>query len=81
MKVGIIIEFFADNKRKVTDWGRGVPFGKKEDGTESLSQFIQRTSGGSLTEKNIIKWSPGQNGIGFSVALSSSFFEVKSRRW
>ena len=77
----ILVEFFEGNRVRITDWGRGVPFGKKDDGTETLvSIYTSAHSGGKFDEKTY-KMVAGQNGIGGSaVALSSSFFEVKSRR-
>lgn len=77
----IEIEFFANNKIQIKDWGRGCPFGKREDGTEALEAiFMTAHSGGKFSEKtyqSVI----GMNGIGGKgVALSSLKFEVESRR-
>ena len=77
----ILIELFPENRIRITDWARGCPFGVREDGTEAMEAiYMSAHSGGKFNEKtyqSVI----GMNGIGGKgVALSSLFFEAKSRR-
>ena len=77
----IIVELFEGNRLKITDEGRGCPFGVREDGTEALEAiYMTAHSGGKFSDKtyqSVI----GMNGIGGKgVALSSSYFKVDSMR-
>ena len=77
----IIVEMFPNNKIRVTDEGRGCPFGVRSDGTEALEAiYMTAHSGGKFSDKtyqSVI----GANGIGGKgVALSSEYFQVISRR-
>ena len=77
----IIIEYFGGNRLRVTDEGRGCPFGVREDGTEALEAiYMTAHSGGKFSDKtyqSVI----GANGIGGKgVALSSDEFTVISTR-
>ena len=42
----IIIELFENNLVKITDFGRGCPFGKREDGTEALEAIFMTAHSG-----------------------------------
>ena len=77
----IIVELFEENKIKVTDFGRGCPFGKREDGTEALEAiYMTAHSGGKFSDKTY-RSVIGMNGIGGKgVALSSKYFKVESIR-
>lgn len=77
----IIIELFKNNLVKITDFGRGCPFGKREDGTEALEAiFMTAHSGGKFSDKTY-RSVIGMNGIGGKgVALSSKYFKVQSIR-
>ena len=77
----ILIEFYLNNRIKITDWARGCPFGLREDKTEAMEAiYMSAHSGGKFNEK-IYQSVIGMNGIGAKgVALSSLFFEAKSRR-
>ena len=77
----ITIEYFGNNRLRVTDEGRGCPFGVREDGTEALEAiYMTAHSGGKFSDKtyqSVI----GANGIGGKgVALSSDEFTVISTR-
>ena len=77
----ITIEYLGNNKLRVTDEGRGCPFGVREDGTEALEAiYMTAHSGGKFSDKtyqSVI----GANGIGGKgVALSSDEFTVISMR-
>lgn len=77
----ITIEYFGGNRLKITDEGRGCPFGVREDGTEALEAiYMTAHSGGKFSDKtyqSVI----GANGIGGKgVALSSDEFTVISKR-
>jgi DNA gyrase subunit B len=77
----ITIEYFGGNRLRVTDEGRGCPFGVREDGTEALEAiYMTAHSGGKFSDKtyqSVI----GANGIGGKgVALSSDEFTVMSTR-
>ena len=77
----ITIEYFGGNRLRVSDEGRGCPFGVREDGTEALEAiYMTAHSGGKFSDKtyqSVI----GANGIGGKgVALSSDEFIVISKR-
>ena len=77
----IYVELFPNNTIKISDEGRGCPFGARGDGTEALEAiFMTPHSGGKFSDKtyqSVI----GMNGIGGKgVALSSEFFKVISIR-
>lgn len=77
----ITIEYLGNNRLRVTDEGRGCPFGVREDGTEALEAiYMTAHSGGKFSDKtyqSVI----GANGIGGKgVALSSDEFTVISMR-
>ena len=77
----IKVELFENNKIKVEDYGRGAPFGKRDDGTEALEAiYTMPHSGGKFSDK-IYQNVAGLNGIGAKgAALSSDLFEVWSTR-
>jgi len=71
----------ADNGIRVRDYGRGVPFGKREDGENVLVSIYTKSHTGGKFDHGAYKNSSGLNGIGGScVCLSSSYFEVTSVR-
>lgn len=77
----ITIEYLGNNRLRITDEGRGCPFGVREDGTEALEAiYMTAHSGGKFSDKtyqSVI----GANGIGGKgVALSSEEFVVISKR-
>ena len=69
------------NKVSVRDYGRGVPFGKRENGENVLiSIYTQSHTGGKFSHE-AYKNASGLNGIGGScVCLSATEFTVKSYR-
>lgn len=69
------------NQIKVRDYGRGIPFGVREDGENVLvSVFTKSHTGGKFNE-SVYKNVSGLNGIGAKcVCLSSSAFDVFSYR-
>lgn len=70
-----------ENKVTVRDYGRGVPFGAREDGENVLVSIYSRSHTGGKFEEGVYKNSSGLNGIGAKcVCLSSKFFEVESYR-
>ncbi len=77
----IVVELDKNNMITVTDNARGVPFGKREDGTEAMEAiYTMAHTGGKFNEK-IYQNVAGQNGIGSKgVALSSSYFQADSYR-
>lgn len=77
----IIVELDKNNMITVTDNARGVPFGKREDGTEAMEAiYTMAHTGGKFNEK-IYQNVAGQNGIGSKgVALSSKYFQADSYR-
>lgn len=71
----------AENGIRVRDYGRGVPFGKREDGENVLVSIYTKSHTGGKFDHGAYKNSSGLNGIGGScVCLSSSYFEVTSVR-
>ena len=77
----ITIELFPDNLIKISDEGRGCPFGKREDGTEALEAIYTMAHSGAKFNDKVFQNVAGMNGIGAKgVALSSDHFEVLSYR-
>jgi len=71
----------TENGIRVRDYGRGVPFGKREDGENVLVSIYTKSHTGGKFDHGAYKNSSGLNGIGGScVCLSSSYFEVTSVR-
>lgn len=69
------------NEISVRDYGRGVPFGIREDGENVLVSIYSRSHTGGKFEEGAYKNSSGLNGIGAKcVCLSSKRFEVFSYR-
>lgn len=65
----------------VRDYGRGVPFGIREDGENVLVSIYTKSHTGGKFDHNAYKNASGLNGIGGScVCLSSMYFEVTSYR-
>lgn len=78
----IIITVKEDNQEfSVRDFGRGVPFGVRENGENVLvSVFSKAHTGGKFNHKNYAQ-SVGTNGIGSSATcLSSYYFQAESYR-
>ena len=77
----IIIEVFKGNKVRITDFGRGCPFGIRADGTEALEAIYTTPHSGAKFNDKIFQNVAGMNGIGAKgVALSATNFMVRSRR-
>lgn len=71
----------SDNSISVRDYGRGVPFGLREDGENVLVSIYSRSHTGGKFEEGAYKNSSGLNGIGAKcVCLSSLDFTVQSFR-
>lgn len=65
----------------VKDYGRGVPFGIRENGENVLVSIYTKSHTGGKFDKGAYKNSSGLNGIGGSaVCLSSEYFSVISKR-
>lgn len=77
----ITVELFEGNKVRISDEGRGCPFGIRDDGTEALEAiYTMAHSGGKFSDKTYQNVA-GMNGIGAKgTALSSDYFEVESYR-
>ena len=77
----ITVELFKHNRMRITDEGRGCPFGKREDGTEALEAIYTMAHSGAKFNDKIFQNVAGMNGIGAKgVALSSDDFIVTSFR-
>ena len=69
------------NTITVRDYGRGVPFGKREDGENVLVSIFTKSHTGGKFSHDAYKNASGLNGIGGScVCLSSKTFTVQSFR-
>lgn len=69
------------NTATVIDYGRGVPFGIREDGENVLVSIYSKSHTGGKFEEGAYKNASGLNGIGAKcVCLSSKEFEVQSFR-
>ena len=69
------------NSVSVRDYGRGVPFGTREDGENVLVSIFTKSHTGGKFSHDAYKNASGLNGIGGScVCLSSLYFQVDSYR-
>ena len=76
-----ITVFPTINEVHVRDYGRGVPFGKREDGENVLISIFTKSHTGGKFDHGAYKNSSGLNGIGGScVCLSSASFDIISYR-
>lgn len=79
-KIEIEVDEFS-NSIIVRDFGRGVPFGIREDGENVLVSIYTKSHTGGKFSNDSYKNASGLNGIGGScVCLSSKQFQVKSFR-
>ena len=70
-----------DNAVSVRDYGRGVPFGTRENGENVLVSIFTKSHTGGKFSHDVYKNASGLNGIGGScVCLSSKTFTVQSFR-
>ena len=70
-----------NNVIQVRDYGRGVPFGIREDGENVLVSIYSKSHTGGKFEEGAYKNASGLNGIGAKcVCLSASWFKVESFR-
>lgn len=78
----IVVSYdISNNSISVRDYGRGVPFGIREDGENVLVSIYTKSHTGGKFGHDSYKNSSGLNGIGGScVCLSSSEFVVCSYR-
>lgn len=78
----IEITFYpTTNGIRVRDYGRGVPFGTRENGENVLVSIFTKSHTGGKFDHGAYKNASGLNGIGGScVCLSSYYFEVSSYR-
>lgn len=78
------IEIYLDettNTISVRDYGRGVPFGIREDGENVLVSIYSKSHTGGKFDDHVYKNVSGLNGIGAKcVCLSSTAFVVQSFR-
>lgn len=71
----------SDNSIAVRDYGRGVPFGTREDGENVLVSIYSRSHTGGKFDDSVYKNVSGLNGIGAKcVCLSAKDFIVQSFR-
>lgn len=74
-------ELFEGNRMRISDEGRGCPFGLRDDGTDALEAIYTMPHSGAKFDDKIFQNVAGMNGIGGKgVALSSDKFEVWSYR-
>lgn len=70
-----------NNEIKIRDYGRGVPFGIKEDGSNVLVDIYSRAHTGGKFNDKVYNSVAGLNGIGAkATCLSSEYFTVASYR-
>ena len=70
-----------NNSLRIRDYGRGVPFGIREDGENVLVSIYSKSHTGGKFEEGAYKNASGLNGIGAKcVCLSALEFEVQSYR-
>ena len=69
------------NAIRVRDYGRGVPFGMRENGENVLVSIYSKSHTGGKFEEGVYKNASGLNGIGAKcVCLSAQWFDVFSIR-
>ena len=79
-EIDIIVDE-RENSIRVRDYGRGVPFGIREDGENVLVSIYSKSHTGGKFEEGAYKNASGLNGIGAKcVCLSAAYFEVNSYR-
>lgn len=77
----ITVELYENNRVRISDEGRGCPFGKRADGTEALEAIYTMAHSGAKFNDKVFQNVAGQNGIGAKgVALSADHFTVTSFR-
>ena len=77
----VIIYNSKTNTITVRDYGRGVPFGTREDGENVLVAIYSKSHTGGKFDNHVYKNASGLNGIGAKcVCLSSEHFCVESYR-
>ena len=77
----IEIELNENNGLRIRDYGRGVPFGIRENGENVLVSIFTKSHTGGKFNEGAYKNASGLNGIGGScVCLSSEYFDVWSYR-
>ena len=70
-----------NNSIRIRDYGRGVPFGIRENGENVLVSIYSKSHTGGKFEEGAYKNASGLNGIGAKcVCLSAAAFEVNSYR-
>ena len=70
-----------NNEIHIRDYGRGVPFGIKDDGSNVLVDIFSRAHTGGKFNDKIYSGVAGTNGIGAkATCLSSLYFDVISCR-
>ena len=70
-----------ENSISVRDYGRGVPFGIREDGENVLVSIYSKSHTGGKFNSSVYKNASGLNGIGAKcVCLSALKFKVQSFR-
>ena len=71
----------TDNSISIRDYGRGVPFGLREDGENVLVSIYSKSHTGGKFEEGAYKNASGLNGTGAKcVCLSADWFIVQSFR-
>lgn len=84
MGYGDKIEITVDEKENfvsILDYGRGIPFQVKEDGTNVLVDIFTKAHTGGKFNNKAYTTSSGLNGIGIkATCLSSELFEAQSVR-
>lgn len=81
--ISISLDTLSDDSQSITieDFGRGVPFGIKEDGSNTLVDIFSKSHTGGKFDSKSYQSSAGLNGIGAkAVALSSYYFKIESHR-
>ena len=77
----ITVELYEGNRVRISDEGRGCPFGVRADGTEALEAIYTMAHSGAKFNDKIFQNVAGQNGVGAKgVALSAEDFSVVSYR-
>lgn len=77
----IEIHLLKDGGIMILDEGRGVPFGQKEDGSNTLEIVYSKAHTGGKFDDKVYARVVGLNGIGAkATCLSSEYFEVQSKR-
>lgn len=58
----ILVDLYEGNRMVIQDYGRGCPFGRREDGTEALEAIYTMAHSGAKFDNKVFQNVAGMNG-------------------